>query len=115
LYGGTAMSSTNQITHRMGYRGDAVWGEYAAVWHMNEDSGVAYDSTAHGLDAQPSCGTNKLADVSQMVAYENGACGRARVSATEHYLWGNRMKCQLTMLCILVQNLLRVDGTGLTR
>ena len=38
---------------------------------MNEDSGTAYDSTAHGLDALPSCGVN--GDVSQMVAYENGA------------------------------------------
>ena len=79
LYGGTAMSSTNRITHRMGYRGDAVWGEYAGVWHMNEDSGTAFDSTAHGLDALPDKDVGKQGDISQMVAYENGACGRARV------------------------------------
>ena len=69
-----------------------VWRDYAGVWHMNEDSGVAYDSTAHGLDAIPSCGTNTLADISQMVAYENGACGRARVNATERVYSGNRME-----------------------
>ena len=59
-----------------------VWRDYAGVWHMNEDSGTAFDSTAHGLDALPSKGTNTLADTSQMVAYENGACGRARVNGT---------------------------------
>ena len=58
--------------------GHEVWCDYAGVWHMNEDSGTAYDSTANGLDGIPSCGTNALADVRQMVAYENGACGRAR-------------------------------------
>ena len=67
-----------------------VWRDYAGVWHMNEDSGTAYDSTANGLDALPSKGTNELADISQMVVYENGACGRARVCATEHLIWGNR-------------------------
>lgn len=69
-----------------------VWSEYAGVWHMNEDSGVAYDSTAHGLDAIPSKGTNELADISQMVAYENGACGRARVNATRSLRHGNYME-----------------------
>ena len=68
-----------------------VWRDYAGVWHMNEDSGTAYDSTAHGLDAMPSCGTNALADIGQMVAYENGACGRARVNATENRTSGNYM------------------------
>ncbi|MBR1566499.1 MAG: hypothetical protein IJ649_07020, partial [Oscillospiraceae bacterium] len=62
----------------------AVWRDYAGVWHMNEDSGTAFDSTTHGLDALPSKGTNELADVSQMVAYENGACGRARVNGTQN-------------------------------
>ena len=61
-----------------------VWREYAGVWHMNEDSGTAYDSTVHGLDALPNKGTNTLADISQMVAYENGACGRARVNGTQN-------------------------------
>ena len=56
---------------------------------MNEDSGTAFDSTEHGLDALPDHGTNKLADVSQMVAYENGACGRARVNATTKVPDGN--------------------------
>ena len=59
--------------------GREVWRGYAGVWHMNEDSGTAYDSTANGLDALPSCGAN--GDLSQMVAYENGACGRARMNS----------------------------------
>ena len=77
--------------------GHEVWCDYAGVWHMNEDSGTAYDSTANGLDGIPSCGTNKLADVEQMIAYENGACGRARVnmstkpSSTEVMANGNYM------------------------
>ena len=77
--------------------GHEVWRDYAGVWHMNEDSGTAYDSTANGLDGIPSCGTNKLADVKQMVATENGACGRARVnmstkpSSTEVMANGNYM------------------------
>ena len=66
-----------------------VWRDYAGVWHMNEDSGTAYDSTAHGLDGIPSKGTNELADISQMVAYENGACGRARVNANADITSGN--------------------------
>ena len=66
-----------------------VWRDYAGVWHMNEDSGTAFDSTAHGLDALPSKSTNTLADVSQMVAYENGACGRARVNGTRQIRDGN--------------------------
>ena len=53
FYGGAAVSSMNETTHRMGYRGEAVWSDYAGVWHMNEDSGTAYDSTANGLDALP--------------------------------------------------------------
>ena len=69
-----------------------VWKEYAGVWHMNEDSGTAFDSTEHGLDALPDHGTNKLADVSQMVAYENGACGRARVNSLNAGVAGNYMK-----------------------
>lgn len=69
--------------------GHEVWRGYAGVWHMNEDSGTAYDSTANGLDGIPSCGTNALADVRQMVAYENGACGRARVNGMLNGKGGN--------------------------
>ena len=69
--------------------GHEVWRGYAGVWHMNEDSGTAYDSTANGLDGIPSCGTNKLADVKQMVATENGACGRARVNGMLNGKGGN--------------------------
>ena len=68
-----------------------VWRDYAGVWHMNEDSGTAFDSTVHGLDALPSKGTNTLADISQMVAYENGACGRARVNGTTTLSGGLKM------------------------
>lgn len=79
FYGGSAVSSMNETTHRMGYRGEAVWSDYAGVWHMNEDSGTAYDSTANRLDALPSFGTNTNIDVSsEMKAYEMGVCGRAR-------------------------------------
>ena len=74
-YGNAAMTGGAQDEH-------AVWSDYAGVWHMNEDSGTAFDSTAHGLDALPSCGTNGTsATMAQMVAYENGACGRARVNS----------------------------------
>ena len=69
--------------------GHEVWRDYAGVWHMNEDSGTAYDSTANGLDALPDKGTNTLADVRQMVAYENGACGRARVNGMLNGNGGN--------------------------
>ena len=69
-----------------------VWREYAGVWHMNEPSGTAFDSTEHHLDGIPSCGTNELADVSQMVAYENGACGRARVNAIATLKDGNAIE-----------------------
>ena len=68
----------------------SVWRDYAGVWHMNEDSGTAFDSTAHGLDASPSCGSGGSAStLAQMVAYENGACGRARVNATAFVDKGN--------------------------
>ena len=53
-----------------------VWRAYAGVWHMNENSGTAFDSTEHGLDALPSGGMR--CDVSRMVAVDSGACGRAR-------------------------------------
>lgn len=56
-----------------------VWRDYAGVWHMNEDSGTAYDSTANGLDAQPETGTNKTVNIqSEMMAYDVGVVGRAR-------------------------------------
>ena len=66
-----------------------VWREYAGVWHMNEPSGTAFDSTEHHLDGIPSCGTNALADVSQMVVCEDGACGHGRVNAINANLGGN--------------------------
>ena len=86
-----AYSNSQLITHTSQLSSHEVWRDYAGVWHMNEDSGTAYDSTAHGLDALPSKGTNTLADVSQMVAYENGACGRARVNGTSEIRSGNYM------------------------
>ena len=66
-----------------------VWRDYAGVWHMNEDAGTAFDSTVHGLDGIPSSGAN--GDISQMVAYENGACGRARVNSNTNDTDGNYM------------------------
>ena len=69
-----------------------VWRDYAGVWHMNEDSGTAYDSTANRLDGIPSNYTNDTAvAIMQMVAYENGACGRARVNSLHKTRPGNYM------------------------
>ena len=70
----------------------AVWSDYAGVWHMNEGSGKAFDSTANGLDATPEAGTNALSDISQMVVCENGAVGRARVNATQLVTCGNHLR-----------------------
>lgn len=59
--------------------GREVWRDYAGVWHMNEDAGVAYDSTANGLDALPEWGTNKTVDVrAEMIGVPDGAVGFAR-------------------------------------
>ncbi len=77
-----AYGNSKFITQNSQLSSHEVWSDYAGVWHMNEDSGTAYDSTANGLDGIPSKGTNELADISQMVAYENGVCGRARVNGT---------------------------------
>jgi hypothetical protein len=64
-----------------------VWRDYAGVWHMNEDSGTAYDSTANGLDALPeiyaSDENTRLQCLAQMIGYRDGACGRARVNAVK--------------------------------
>ena len=87
-YGGTpaAVADVNASAH-------AVWSDYAGVWHMNEDSGTAFDSTANGLDAVPTAGANATAEtLAQMVACENGACGRARINATTDVLKGNLMQ-----------------------
>ena len=78
--------------------GHEVWCDYAGVWHMNEDSGTAYDSTANGLDALPDKGTNTLADVNQMVAYQNGACGRARVNGTVNGKGGTYLRVPASSL-----------------
>lgn len=56
----------------------AVWSGYVGVWHMGEDSGNAIDATGHGYDGVPS---GDLA--SGMVAYQDGAVGRARVNASQ--------------------------------
>ena len=90
-YGNAETGNREQGMGNSEERKHEVWRDYAGVWHMNEDSGTAFDSTEHGLDALPSKGTNELADVSQMVAYENGACGRARVNATQQLTDGNLM------------------------
>jgi len=70
----------------------AVWSDYAGVWHFNEDSGTAFDSTEHGLDALPSNGTNDTAAaLAYMIACDNGACGRARVNCLRKTRPGNYM------------------------
>lgn len=74
-----AYGNSKFITQNSQLSSHEVWSDYAGVWHMNEDSGTAYDSTAHRLDALPSFGTNTNIDVSsEMKAYEMGVCGRAR-------------------------------------
>ena len=78
--------------------GHEVWRGYAGVWHMNEDSGTAYDSTANGLDALPDRGTNTLANVNQMVAYQNGTCGRARVNGTVNGKGGTYLRVPASSL-----------------
>ena len=62
-YGGTPATAADVAA-----AAHAVWSDYAGVWHMNEDSGTAFDSTGHGFDAQPEAGTNALSEISQMVA-----------------------------------------------
>ena len=57
-----------------------VWSGYAGVWHMNEDSGTAYDSTANGLDGIPTAGEN--GDIGQMIGADNVFCGKGRINAT---------------------------------
>ena len=84
--GPTSVSATGRAARPLAA---VVWSDYAGVWHFNEDSGTAFDSTANGLDALPSKGTNALANTSQMVAYENGACGRARVNGNADITSGN--------------------------
>ena len=70
-------------THNSQLSPHEVWRDYAGVWHMNEDSGTAFDSTTHGLDAFPEKWTNRVVVGSTaMMAYENGACGRARQNET---------------------------------
>ena len=70
--------------------GHEVWRDYAGVWHMNEDSGVAYDSTANGLDALPE---NYLLDidVSTVMIACDGPCGRGRVNASSEETAGCRL------------------------
>ena len=62
-----------------------VWTGYAGVWHLNEDSGTASDSTANGLNATPS-GANS----SECVAVSTAPTGTGRqlasVKAHKSYL-----------------------------
>ena len=53
----------------------AAWSGYAGVWHLGEASGTAYDATANSLNGTPT-GTK----AASMVAYTNGAVGKARVN-----------------------------------
>ena len=87
-----AYGNSQLITHNSQLSSHEVWRDYAGVWHMNEDSGTAYDSTANRLDGIPSNYTNDTAvAIMQMVAYENGACGRARVNSLHKTRPGNYM------------------------
>ena len=78
-----AYGNSQLATHNSQLSPHEVWREYAGVWHMNEDSGTAFDSTTHGLDAFPEKWTNRVVvGTTAMMAYENGACGRARQNET---------------------------------
>lgn len=69
----------------------AVWSNYAGVWHMGEASGIAYDSTFNCLHGVPSVGTNKLADIKQMVGSNDGVVGLSRINATNKVVAGSYM------------------------
>ena len=58
----------------------AKWPGFAGVWHMGEESGTAYDSTANGLDAEPVY--NNPWDGDQ-TAIADGAVGRGRINQME--------------------------------
>ena len=98
--------------------GRAVWAGYAGVWHMNEASGPARDSTANGLDALPQAGTNALDGVGVMVSCADGACGRGRVNGrSDAFTNGNRMVVPASpALCFggsfTVSGWFRGDGIG---
>ena len=73
--------------------GATVWSDYVGVWHMNETydaetaaEGFSHDSTANGLDAEPTNGGS--GDLAQMVSAE-GVVGNARVNATSNTTKGN--------------------------
>ncbi len=95
-YGGTPATAAEIAT-----KAHAVWSDYAGVWHMNEDSGRAFDSTANGLDATPTAGTNSFSDVTQMIACEQGAVGRARVNATDVIVGGQYLQVSTYDTCQL--------------
>ena len=50
-----------------------TWAGYAGVWHLNEASGTAFDSTANGLDATPSG-----ANAAECVAVSTAPTGTGR-------------------------------------
>lgn len=58
-----------------------TWAGYAGVWHLNEASGTAFDSTANRLDATPS-GANAAECVA--VSTAPTGTGRQLASAKEH-------------------------------
>ena len=79
VYGNSSYSSSVAATD--------TWSDFTGVWHMREASGTAYDSTANGLDATPAGN-----DTSQMVAYESGAVGKARINQAADTSINNRME-----------------------
>ena len=91
-YGNAETGNREQGIGNREDRKHEVWREYAGVWHMNEDSGTAFDSTEHGLDALPSNGSNDNARAQmEMVSCDNGACGKSRVNGRAKIRPGNFM------------------------
>ena len=79
-YGNAETGDREQGIGNSEERKHEVWREYAGVWHMNEDSGTAFNSAIKGLDALPSCNRSDKTGIAYMVATNIGACGRARVN-----------------------------------
>lgn len=65
-------------------RPETVWSDYVGVWHLGEASGLAKDSTGHGLTGTPSGNASGKSASEIMVAYPKGVVGAARVNGKEN-------------------------------
>lgn len=99
---------------------DDVWVDYAGVWHFSEeisaDPGTvpSKDSTGHGYDAYPACGT--AGNLSKMTSGD-AIIGRGRINAAANYTTGgNRLEVKNFENCttlgtnFIFSGWVRVDG-----